>query len=221
MSPGAIRSWHGMSNASRSRPPSFGIRVPERAGDHGRVAAGAVVGGGDELGLVAVGEHPLDRARVDVRAVGEDDQGRFRGRIERRETAAEARARALPPSPGRRRRGRPRGRASRRRGSRRPPRRSRPRRPARPGDLRERRGEGGAASGSRTGLLPPRRGRRPRSPCRLRLLHGGALDHDGLRRGSGRIARVTEGADAIDDGEAVRDLPDDRVVGRSGRRSER
>ena len=64
---------------------------------NGGMAALPVVGGADELRLVAVGQHPLDRTRVEVGAVCEDDQRRVDVIAERGEATAQARTRPERP----------------------------------------------------------------------------------------------------------------------------
>lgn len=61
------------------------------------MVAGTVVGGGEHPASLMCGEHALDGARVEVRAVGEDDERVRHLRSESREPGTERRARpALP-----------------------------------------------------------------------------------------------------------------------------
>ena len=77
--------------------PSSGTPRPDRAGEPDRVAADAVVARGEDVGLAPVGEHALDRARVEARPVGEHDERGLDVVAERGEAAAEARAGAARP----------------------------------------------------------------------------------------------------------------------------
>ena len=80
-SPGAPRSSHGTRRTGAVAEALVRDRVPVGASENERVAAGSVVGRGDDSSALAPRvEHALDRLRREVRSVGEDDRRLLRRR---------------------------------------------------------------------------------------------------------------------------------------------
>ena len=128
-SPGGGRSSQGTSRASSAARALVRDAAPGRPREQHRVEADAAVRGGEDVSALGPPglDDPVDRARVELRAIREDDDRRFGLGGQRGEPAAQRRARAELASRGTRR-SRPRAGAHPPRRRRRRPRFARPRR---------------------------------------------------------------------------------------------
>ena len=187
----AVDQQRSSARAARRRGCS-----PRRRGEHGRMAARAVVARGDDGRLVAVREHALDGARIEVGPVGEHDQRRARRRRRARRGRSAGRRRGRAPSPGSATTRAPGRSSSGVRAlddddlvdARLPPARS---------------STAGRSSSCFGDAVAGRGARREDDGARSRAWSGRLLDLDD-RVGCSRCRAVAELADPLDDGEALR-----------------